>query len=260
MSFKIFQTYKSKDPSTWPLTYIKCQESWQRLHPNIPYRIYDDAAVEEICLKLIPRWAWNMLIKGVEKADVFRYCQLFLDGGLYVDMDFMALKEHESLVKLFSEGVDGPKIVFGKLQMHPGGDKWKFMNSIPNAWMLSIYKGEIFWLVVLQTMLNNLRDSITEIEVKTEVKTGPILLFNSISKYLEFTSETDAYAFIIDFQQFVPTAFSKIHILPPQLIYPCSWLVDTLSERRLFFNQHNWEEIMKQYPDSIAFTPWAHNW
>lgn len=257
MPLRIFQTWKSKDPDTFPPVYKKCQESWQRLHPDISYKIYDDEENQDIISKYFSgklEEVYNFVKTPVEKADIIRCAILFLYGGLYADMDFMALKSHEDI---FNSN-DG--IVVGSLHIDNVGNNWYVANSIPNAWMMSKYPNEIFWLLVLDTICEMAYTDIKDIEVRT----GPVLLKKCIEQYKTFNDVNEAMTSLKYMDTYIADLstirHSKLTVLDPIVIYPNSWTSSDLGANRDHFWGNDWDAICSKFPDSIAFTYWAHNW
>jgi len=65
-------------------------ESWKR--SGWEYIFYDDASAAEFLSLHFPpevREAYDSIIPGAFKADLFRYCVLLIKGGIYSDMDVM---------------------------------------------------------------------------------------------------------------------------------------------------------------------------
>ena len=65
-------------------------ESWKR--SGWSYQFYDDAAAAKFLSLHFPpevREAYDAIIPGAFKADLFRYCVLLIRGGVYADMDVM---------------------------------------------------------------------------------------------------------------------------------------------------------------------------
>jgi mannosyltransferase OCH1-like enzyme len=104
---KIFQTWKTNDLS--PL-WRENQEKLKRENPEFEYFLYDD----EDCRQFISEYfgsvvldAFDSLIPGAYKADLWRCCVLYVHGGIYLDMRFEMIngfklialteKEHFSL-------------------------------------------------------------------------------------------------------------------------------------------------------------------
>ena len=65
-------------------------ESWKR--SGWEYKFWDDtSAAEFLSLHFPPevRYAYDSILPGAFKADLFRYCVLLIEGGIYADMDVM---------------------------------------------------------------------------------------------------------------------------------------------------------------------------
>lgn len=74
-----------RDKSTIP---EKVKQNWKQFSGNIPIAIFDDQECESFLLKYFkPRvlQKWKKL-KGAHRADLFRYCILYIHGGLYMDV------------------------------------------------------------------------------------------------------------------------------------------------------------------------------
>jgi len=83
----IHQTYKS---NMVPERMYQSAMSWVNLNPEFEYRFYTD----DSCLHFLQRYfddqtvaAYQKLPKGAFRADFFRYCCLFIHGGVYADID-----------------------------------------------------------------------------------------------------------------------------------------------------------------------------
>jgi len=113
---KIFQTWNTKDlPLHMKINCIRLQ----RQNPQFEYYLFDDTE----CLEFIKTHfdeevlaAFERLIPGAYKADLWRYCVLYIHGGIYLDMkmrcvgDFrlLELTKKEHYVK------DRPQMAFMK--------------------------------------------------------------------------------------------------------------------------------------------------
>lgn len=85
---KIYQTWKTKDLSE------KMKKNVERLkskNPDFEYYLFDD----EDCRKFIGDHfeenvlkAYNKIIPGAYKADLWRYCVLYINGGIYLDIKY----------------------------------------------------------------------------------------------------------------------------------------------------------------------------
>jgi mannosyltransferase OCH1-like enzyme len=88
----IYQTWSSKE-----LPYIMKIYRDQMIEDNPEFRfhLYDD----EDCVKFIQEhfhplvlWAYRSLKPGAYKADLWRYCILFVKGGIYVDIKYRPIQ------------------------------------------------------------------------------------------------------------------------------------------------------------------------
>ena len=87
----IIQTHATNN---LPNAMEKAMESWKVLNPKYSYVFFDN----EMCLNFIKEHfnsdvvtSFNCLVPGAFKADLFRYCFLYVNGGVYVDVDNVCL-------------------------------------------------------------------------------------------------------------------------------------------------------------------------
>tara|TARA_R100000152_G_C6767605_1_gene192870 strand:- start:858 stop:1715 length:858 start_codon:yes stop_codon:yes gene_type:complete len=87
----IIQTGKDNNHNDAVLEAI---QSWKDLNPEYEYKYFTDKDCDEFILKNFHkdvRLAFNLLKPGAMKADLFRYCYLFIQGGVYTDLDNICL-------------------------------------------------------------------------------------------------------------------------------------------------------------------------
>ena len=134
----IFQTWHTK---LLPPKMLQSMATIQRLNPRFKYFLYDDNDCREFIkthFKPDVLWAYDSLIPGAYKADLWRYCILFIHGGIYLDIKytplngfkFINLTEKEHLV------VDSDNI------------------GIYNALMVCLPKNEILFKAIRQIVEN----------------------------------------------------------------------------------------------------------
>lgn len=111
----IYQTWKTKALSP------KLQESMDQLkrdNPEFTHHLYDDADCREFIEANFPQdvvEAYDTLIPGAYKADLWRYCILYKRGGIYIDHKYhtangfhlIALTDKDYLVRDISESGGG---------------------------------------------------------------------------------------------------------------------------------------------------------
>jgi len=88
---RIFQTFKTKQIST---QYQPILDTWKLQNPNYEYTLFDDADCEAFLKEYFdPRVlnAYRRILPGGFKADLWRYCVLYIHGGVYVDIDTVCL-------------------------------------------------------------------------------------------------------------------------------------------------------------------------
>jgi mannosyltransferase OCH1-like enzyme len=84
----LFQTWSTKD---LPPKMKECVYRLRKQNPEFKYHLYDD----EDCVRFIKEnfepevvYAFHRLKPGAYKADLWRYCVLYVHGGMYLDIKF----------------------------------------------------------------------------------------------------------------------------------------------------------------------------
>ena len=95
---KIFQTWKTKDLNDG-LTLLS--KSFREKNPGYEYFLYDD----DDCRKLIEEnfepivlEVYDRIIPGAFKADLWRCCALYIEGGIFCDIDMICMKSFDSII------------------------------------------------------------------------------------------------------------------------------------------------------------------
>jgi mannosyltransferase OCH1-like enzyme len=133
----IIQTYfdKSKIPQ-------KVYDNIKKYAPNYKHIIYDDKE----CIDFIQKnygekyvKKFNSLKRGAHKADLFRYCYLYKNGGIYLDIKTELIRSMDSIIK----------------------NKYNFYS------VLSKNKNTIYQGIILTYPNNNLFGDLIEMFIKT---------------------------------------------------------------------------------------------
>ena len=169
---KIFQTFKT---SELPEGMKQAQQTWAV--KDFAYNFYDDKQ----CLDFIKKHfsqnevnAFIDLVPGAFKADLFRLCVLYIDGGVYADIDTILL---EDLQKLLNQNVN--LIV---CRDDPMAQKWLwngFIASTPKHPALKI---------AIQKILSNVESKKERFYLEY---TGPAMFGKAINQYLGRDTEQD---------------------------------------------------------------------
>uniref|UniRef100_A0A6C0JHJ0 Glycosyltransferase n=1 Tax=viral metagenome TaxID=1070528 RepID=A0A6C0JHJ0_9ZZZZ len=88
----IFQTWHTK---LLPPLMFKAVEQIKKNNPRFYYKLYDDNDCREFINKYFRPDvlnAYDRLIPGAYKADLWRYCVLFIHGGIYLDIKYAPYK------------------------------------------------------------------------------------------------------------------------------------------------------------------------
>jgi mannosyltransferase OCH1-like enzyme len=82
----VYQTWYTKN---LPPKMNARREKFKQLNPEFTFHVYDDNDCAEFIKKHFTIHvlnAYNSLIPGAYKADLWRYCVLFVNGGIYMDV------------------------------------------------------------------------------------------------------------------------------------------------------------------------------
>lgn len=85
---KIFQTWHTKN---LPKNMRECVEKLKEQNPEFEHYLYDDHDCREFIKKHFSEkvlHAYDRIIPGAYKADLWRYCVLYIEGGIYLDIKF----------------------------------------------------------------------------------------------------------------------------------------------------------------------------
>ena len=161
----IHQSWKTE---SLPPDFRNWSQSWRRLHPSYEYRLWTDRDNHQLIADHYPWFlpVYEELDHKIKRADVVRFFYLYHFGGVYADLDFLALRPFDELLQQFRRA----SVLLGYL-----GDDPRWMHSIPNALMISKRQSP-FWLHALRLML----DCRTRASHSPEVVAGPVLLRNAV--------------------------------------------------------------------------------
>ncbi|WBQ07608.1 glycosyltransferase family 32 protein [Kribbella sp. CA-293567] len=256
MTFQLMQTWKTRDDL--PPVFAQLRRTWLDNHPDANHLLVDDADILSWLATNETRFpgAIHTGLNPVRTADMFRYCHLFANGGMYADLDFYCLRGMTELLSRYTD-----EVVLGSMLMPPEEAE----HSIPNAWMYAAAPGHPLWLVTLWLAAGRLTDDYIE------RATGPILLWDALHLYLTARSGAElrtwpgltalAEANCVT----IPDKLPGVVVLPPDMLYPLSWgfqqnyrLITDF--RAVEFIGPELLERVPTTPSTYAFTYWAHSW
>jgi len=167
--FNIFQTWHTKDLTPKMLEAINAVKEH---NPEFSYHLYDDAN----CLDFITTYfdksvvdAYNTLLPGAYKADLWRYCVLYIHGGVYLDIKYYPVNGFKFLELVKSEH-------FVKDREHFLGER-----GVYNGLIISKPNNQILWNCIRQ-IVHNVN---TQFYGKNPFEpTGPLLVSKFISDHM----------------------------------------------------------------------------
>ena len=137
----IFQTWHTKDLTNTPLMKANC-ELLKKVNPEFKYYLFDD----NDCRKYIAHYfnkdvvfALDSLIPGAYKADLWRYCVLYISGGIYLDIKYKCINNFKLIALTDKEYVvrDRP-----------------FLDGIYNGLIVSMPKNPILLKCIISIVIN----------------------------------------------------------------------------------------------------------
>ncbi len=186
----IMQTWKTTDiPDKWKPS----QESILKILPDYKYVLMTDKDNRDFVIEYFPEYleVYDSMPYPIQRADMIRPMWLYVNGGVYMDMDYEVLKDFSELFKV------------GDLFFMPSFNLGMF---ITNSFMASAPKHP-FWLIYLEHM-----------------KQPASLL--AITKHFEVMMTTGPMALTSCLQN-SKTVYS---ILPQKFLAPCSICDDKCSD------------------------------
>ncbi|MBE2287325.1 MAG: hypothetical protein IAE77_27975 [Prosthecobacter sp.] len=143
----IHQTWKTRDI---PPHLQEFQQSWRVHHPDWEYRLWTDEDNSRLIHECYPQFVdfWDRPLPPIIKIDFVRLAFMHQFGGIYVDMDFEALRP---LTPLFQDS----KMIVGR---EKGGIGMQFRGRdfLCNA-LIASPAGHPLWLDLMQEMIRRLR-------------------------------------------------------------------------------------------------------
>jgi inositol phosphorylceramide mannosyltransferase catalytic subunit len=126
----LHQTWRTAD-LPWP--FAAWRASWRKQHPDWDHRLYDDWSIRRTIADRAPQWlsTYEVLPRPIQRVDFFRYLIVYLDGGMYADIDTVSYLPCDPL--LHEENcVLGIELCLHKhLQQELGYDRpWQLANFI----------------------------------------------------------------------------------------------------------------------------------
>ena len=167
---KIYQSWKTKDliPKMSQLV-----GETKKLNPEYEYELYDNKDCADFIFKHFGQNylnAFDVLIPGAFKCDFWRYCILYIQGGVYMDIDMVPLVPFREII---SENDEFVSVVDRKLFLVPScGIFQSFIATVPRHPIL---------LYALQVSFANI--ATRRVEIDPFSIAGPIVMGIAINLF-----------------------------------------------------------------------------
>ena len=205
------QSYKTSDPQGWKEGWENYRRTWLKLHRESWRFIFWTDSQNDLLASCsgYPHLLSGRL--GIQKADLSRLLYLHTYGGLYVDMDYIALRDHQELLHHISStlsfNVNNSVLLQGR-EDHVVGLEWGFAFTPQHP----------FWRFCLDIA------SQQESSVKESCPifyTGPKFLELCIRKYYRLPRSQRLHH-MVPYQWRDDANQSMMVILEPRLVAPIS--------------------------------------
>ena len=207
-------------------------DSWGIHHPDWERILWTDEQNKNLVKEHYPDFYpfFLSLYPNIKKADFCRLLYMHRYGGVYVDLDFICLKNLSSLL-------DEYELVLGRLSVENP------YYQIPNAFMAS-RPGLDFWLKTARDAMNA-----PAWEQAVEKHAGPLRLEWAYYKYQPGNSVVYDHDIIYPFDWINFTGWDNGKYYKKEL----AQLSEELKNKSI-------EEIATVFPQAFCLTFWTHNW
>lgn len=157
----LYQTWHNKD---LPQNMQNCIQELQNINPEFKYHLFDDNDCRLFIEKYFSKKfldSFDKLIPGAYKADLWRYCVLYINGGIYLDIKFYPVNNFK-LINLTDKEYFCRDVALSQ-------------SGIYNAIMVSKPKNELL-MIAINRIVENVDNNFYGIS--SLEPTGPILLKN----------------------------------------------------------------------------------
>lgn len=150
---------------------------WIDKNPGIHYRFYNDRDMLMYIERNFSRRVlecYNRLVNGSAKADLFRYCVMYVDGGLYIDMD---CEPTTSVINLFR--VEDDMILVRNLHGATAEQQLLFNGVIGSRPGLQLFRR------CIDTICDSIEQNLHNVDPPSDIHnlTGCMMLKQHVDKY-----------------------------------------------------------------------------
>jgi hypothetical protein len=222
---RIIQTWKHKDLNP---EFQKIVDVWKTNNPDYEYILFDDNECKEFIKDNFDREilnTYNYIVPGAYKADLFRYCYLYINGGVYIDIDTLCIGKLDDFLL--------PNVEFiAPIDLNSNPNEG--YHNIFNSFICSIPKHSIL-LECINKIVYNVKNDIIPLS-KLDFS-GPGVLGRCVNKFLGN----------IETKSFIDTEGIKNNIYLLKFEKKTEYVKDNVSGNILFQNKNGNQNIINLY-------------
>ena len=212
----IHQTYSS---SSLPPLFKQCQTAIKKIYSEYTYTFHSDNDIENFMTKHFPEFKKNVFDKlpvKIMKIDVFRYCLMYVFGGIYSDMDYQVLNKFN---------FDPHTLVLPISHTSNIQDTdYKADFVLGNCFFASV-PSHPFWAKLIDELTTNIDDVIKNFPKKKE-----------LSKYKKYVLNTTGPNFLTQVYKAYFTNDTSIYLPPKHNFHPNMYLTKTFKDDNYGFH------------------------
>jgi len=147
-----YQTWETYD---LPQEIIRLRTKNKDINPDIEFKLYNDKDCEEFIKNNFSERVYNaykQINLGVVKSDFWRYCILFINGGIYLDVKSKLDKKiFNNIIKeddICLLDIKRSTVEFFRIN--------EMLNSCRNQWLLIFCKGHPYLKQMIDTLVTNI--------------------------------------------------------------------------------------------------------
>jgi mannosyltransferase OCH1-like enzyme len=174
----IFQTFKHK---AFSKDFQRIVDTWKQKNPDFKYYLFDDEDCEKFIKSNFETKIYNAyckIIPGAYKADLWRYCILYVFGGVYIDIDTMCFSP---ISQFLTEDIEFMTAVDLNLNNEEG------THNLFNTFIATVPRSTIMFHCI-QRVVHNVENNIIP-NSKLDFA-GPGVLGRAVNTYLKLPEES----------------------------------------------------------------------
>lgn len=209
-------------------------DTWKKYNPEYQFALLDDNDSEEFIQKHFEQDvinAYQRIIPGAYKADLFRCCYLWVNGGAYADIDTLCMGKLDDFL------IPGADLVV-PVDLNCGPNEGT--HNLFNTFIAAVPRHPVM-MICIQKIVYNVKNNIVP-SSKLDFS-GPGVLGRSVNEFLN-RNETDSFVGKVGLHHYQNNASGGIHFLKFE---PGTEFVKNANGQVLFQNKNGNYEVSRLY-------------